>query len=126
MAAQVQITSIAKFMGQLRVIFNVVLTGSYPAGGDPTDFTNFVKASTFIGEVESIPTSLPPVALDFWSQDGNLDFQYTAVLGATIANSKLKISAADTFGTEFTAGAYSAPLKAAKITGEAIFNTPLL
>lgn len=126
MAAAVKITSVVKIPGQLRVQFNITLSGSYATGGDVIDFTNYTLDTSFQGEANQISTSQPPVALDIWDQSGNVVNQLSPVLGTTLANSKIKIGAASTFGTEFSAGAYSAGLLASKLVGEAVFNTPML
>ena len=54
--------------------------------------------------------------------NGNLLNQYTTVLGTAQNNSKLKVSAASTFGTEFSAGAYSAAILANVIGFSANFK----
>ena len=103
--------------------FNVTLTGNYPAGGETLDFTKASYDPSFIGVAGPLPiTSLPPIHISIEPNGGSsaatmLANQLVAVLGATLATCKLVISAASSFGTEFTAGAYSAGLLAMKISG---------
>lgn len=97
-------------------------SGNYVAGGDTIDFTSLTFGPNFSGLSGIIPSSQPPVELEAWSQNGNLVNQYVPIIGAALNNSKLKISAASTFGTEFTAGAYSAAILADIIGFRATFR----
>lgn len=121
MAAVVKILSISAAGPQLRVLFNITLSGNYPAGGDIIDFTQATKDPNFQGISEVVESSLAPQNLDVWDQGGLINNQVTAIRGTTPANCKVKIGAAASFGTEFSAGAYSAALLAATLTGEAVF-----
>lgn len=104
---------------QIRVLFNLILSGVYPAGGDTLDFTQIVQDATFQGLFGNIPSSQPPQQVDIWSQNGNLANHYYPVLGVLQTNSKVKIDSA--FNTELNAGAYPASVTGDKIIGEAIF-----
>lgn len=122
MAAKIQILNIAaQANGRLDVLFNIVLTGSYVAGGDIIDFTQAIKDPNFWGISEVIESSLAPASLDCWDAGGNLLNEVGAVKGTSQANCKIKLGAASTYGTEFSAGAYSAALLAATIQGQAVF-----
>jgi hypothetical protein len=137
MAAQVQIQSIDAAGQNIYVVFKVVLSGSYPTGGEPLNFTGsgtlpVIQDPTFIGLVAAIESSsLLQISVE--SQGGNLSFQYAAIITAagtpaTInpqTGVKLKISVDGTFGTEHSAAAYSGDTHRADqdtITGFAVFN----
>lgn len=134
MAAQVQITNVNGIGSSIYVTFNVVLTGSYVAGGDPLNFTSggtlpATADPTFIGLLAGVEgTSL--LNVDVWSQGGNIVNQLVAIVTKSgtpttinpATGAKLKIGAASGFGTEFSAGAYSAGLLADIITGMAVFT----
>jgi hypothetical protein len=90
------------------------LTGNYPAGGDVIDWTT----------LGFLPGSTQCLQASAWSINGNLVNQFVPVgSGSTALNAwKLKISAASSFGTEFTAGAYSAALLADTVAFVAVFR----
>lgn len=119
MATQVNIVSVQAVGQQLRVAFNLVLTGSYVTGGDTVDFTKALQDTTYVGLLAGIESSQGPISLDIWDAGGNIANTLNPVKGSAMNNSKLKIQSA--FNTEFSAGAYSAGLLAAVIEGEAIF-----
>lgn len=125
MALAISITSVIQGAQGMIVNFNVVPSGSYVAGGDVLDFTKATQDAAFQGIFTPIESSIAPLQLDIWPQGGSsastmLANQLIAVLGTTLANCKMIVSAAATFGTEFTAGAYSAGLLAMKITGSLV------
>jgi len=119
MAAKISVVSINSAGQQVRVAFNLVLTGNYPTGGDILDFTQILQDAAFQGIFGNIPSSQPPQQIDIWSQSGNLANHYYPVVGALQTNSKVKIDSA--FNTELNAGAYPAGVTGDKIIGEAIF-----
>lgn len=134
MAAQVQITNISSAGQSIYVTFNIVLTGSYPTGGDPLNFTPsgtlpVIADPTFIGIAPVIESS-SLLTIDINSVNGNLVNQFTPIVTKSgtpttinpATGVKLKISAASIFGTEFSAGAYSATLLADLVTGMAVFT----
>lgn len=118
----VSIQSVNAFDNIVNVSGVLILSGSYVSGGDTVNFTTAVQDANFTGLTPVIPSSQPPQDFDAWSENGNLVNQYCTVLGTTQANSKLKISAASTFGTEFSAGAYSAAILADTIAFQANFK----
>ena len=122
MAIQVSIQNINAFDNIITVSGLLLVTGNYVAGGDTIDFTKAVADPGFTGLTPVIPSSGPPQDLDVWSVGGNLVNQYCAVIGSGQNNSKMKVSAASTFGTEFTAGAYSAAILADTIAFQANFK----
>src|SRR5271168_587966 len=118
MAALVSISSINGAGQQLRVLFNIILSGNYPAGGDPISFATAVQDPAFAGMLGGVEASQAPVSLDCWDASGNIINDVHPVLGTTYVNSKVKFTASAA-GPEFTPGAYSAGLLASKILGEA-------
>ena len=123
MPLAISITSVeAGSLGVMFVGFNLTPSGNYPAGGDTLDFTAVTQDANFSGLLAAIEASLPPTQLAVWSQNGNLLFQYAPIIGAALNNSKLKIGASATFGTELSAGAYPAGITGDKITGTAQFR----
>ena len=100
----------------------LILSGNYVAGGDTINFATAVQDPNFTGLTPVIPSSQPPQDLDCWSIGGNLLNQYCAVVGTSQTNNKLKVSAASTFGSEFSAGAYSAAILADTIAFQANFK----
>lgn len=119
MALQVNIVSIEPVGPNLRVIFNVGVTGSYVSGGDTLDFTKALKDPSFIGIAEQIIASQGPLSLDVWSQGGNVADAIFPIRGAALNNSKVKF--ASSFGGELAAGAYPAGITGDTIGGEAVF-----
>lgn len=119
MAAKISVVSMNTVGQQIRVLFNLILSGNYPAGGDVLDFTQIVQDAGFQGIFGNIPSSQPPQQVDIWSQGGNLANHYYPVVGSLQTNSKVKIDSA--FNTELNAGAYPAAITGDKIIGEAIF-----
>src|SRR5271154_5430003 len=119
---QVSIQSVNAFDNIVTVSGLLLITGSYVTGGDTIDFTKAVADPNFTGLTPVIPSSGPPQDLDAWSMGGNLVNQYCTVVGTAQNNSKLKISAASTFGTEFSAGAYSAAILADTVAFQANFK----
>jgi hypothetical protein len=122
MATSVSITKVIADGQDCTVFFNLPLSGSYVAGGDTVDFTKAVQDAAFQGLAAQIPASLAPVSLSIWDASGNVANQIGGVLGSLQSNCKVKIGAASTFGTEFSAGVYSAGLLASKLEGCAVFH----
>lgn len=96
----------------VQVAGKLVFSGNYSTGGDTLDFSGVNSPISvdpaFQGLYPFIPSSGAPTDLDVWSVNGNLQFQYVPIQGSTLANSKVKLSASATFGTELAAGAYPA------------------
>ena len=122
MSAIVNIVKIVADGQDCTVFFNLPLTGSYVTGGDTVDFTKAVQDATFQGFSIQIPASAAPVQFDVWDASGNILNQIAPVIGTSQSNCKIKIGAASTYGTEFSAGAYSAGLLASKLEGFAVFH----
>ena len=112
---QVSIQSVDPFDNYVQVTGKLIPSGSYVTGGDTVNFTTAVEDPLFTGMTPAIPSSQPPFAFSAFSQGGNLVNQYASIIGATQATCKMKVSAASTFGTEFSAGAYSAVILADNI-----------
>jgi hypothetical protein len=131
MAAVVSIQTVDALGAEIYVSFNVNLSGSYVAGGDILNFTSggtnpAIQDPAYIGLIAAIESS-QLLQLDVWSQGGNLINQIVAnkVSSNPATGGKIKIGAASGFGTEFSAGAYSAGLLADSLTGFAIFTKML-
>jgi hypothetical protein len=122
MATSVSITKVIADGQDCTVYFNLPLTGSYVTGGDTVDFTKAVQDAAFQGMAAVIPASAAPISLEIWDASGNILNQIAPILGALQTNCKIKIGAASTFGTEFSAGVYSAGLLASKLEGRAVFH----
>ena len=92
----------------------IKLTGNYTASGDKIDWTT----------LGFLPGTTACLQCSVWSATGNLLNQFLAVGSITTALNAwlLKISAASTFGTEFSAGAYSAALLADTVAFTAAFR----
>ena len=121
MAISVSIQNVDSLDNMVQVTGRLILTGNYVTGGDTVDFTKAVQDALFTGLQPNIPSSLPPFNFDAWSQGGNLVNSFSTIIGTAQNNCKLKISAASTFGTEFSAGAYSAALLADNVAFMALF-----
>ena len=121
MAISVSIQSVDALDNMVQVTGKLILTGSYVTGGDTVNFTTAVQDPLFTGMQPNIPSSQPPFSFSAWSQGGNLLNTYAPIIGATQATCKLKICAASTLGTEFSAGVYSAALLADNVGFSAIF-----
>ena len=121
MAIVVSIQNVDALDNMVQVTGKLILSGSYVTGGDTVNFATAVQDPLFTGLQPNIPSSQPPFNFDAWSQGGNLLNSFAAVIGTAQTNCKLKISAASTFGTEFSAGAYSAALLADDVAFMAIF-----
>jgi len=133
MSAQVYIRTVEAQGQTIRVTGGITLTGSYVAGGDPLNFTGggtlpALQDPAFVGLIPAaISSNLTDLTVA--SQGGNLVNNFVATLTKTgtpatcnpATGAKLKICAASSFGTEFTAGAYSAALLADNIAFEATF-----
>ena len=115
MAISVSIQSVDALDNYVQVTGKLIPTGSYVAGGDTVNFTTAVQDPLFTGLTPAVPSSQPPFAFSAFSQGGNLVNSYSPIIGASQATCKLKVSAASTFGTEFSAGAYSAAILADNI-----------
>src|SRR5438270_710912 len=72
MAAVVSITSINSVGQQIRVAFNLILTGNYPTGGDTVNFATAVQDPAFVGMAAAVEALGAPISLDIWDQGGNL------------------------------------------------------
>jgi hypothetical protein len=121
MAISVSIQTVDAFDNCVVVSGKLLATGSYVTGGDTVNFTTAVQDPLFQGLQPSIPSSQPPSQFLVQSQGGNLVNTYSAIIGTQQTNCKLKVSAASTFGTEFSAGAYSAAILADNIGFSAVF-----
>lgn len=139
MAAQVQIQSIQANAAMIYVTFAVVLSGNYPTGGDPLNFTSggvlpAIQDPAYIGMAAAIESS-NLLNIDVWSQGG------AGVSGAnTVAYNpvrttsgspatcnpatgvKLKCGVLNTYGTEHAAAGYEAAYTGDQITGMAVFQ----
>jgi len=140
MAAQVQIQSVDAAGQNIYVVFKVVLSGNYVAGGDPLNFTGggtlpATQDPAFIGLVAAIESSsLLQISVE--SQGG------AQIAGASTTNYsslvspsgspttinpqtgvKLKVQAlGNNFSVEHAAAAYEAAYLNDIITGFAVFN----
>jgi hypothetical protein len=135
MPLQVSIQSVDALGAEIYVSFNLTPSGSYTTavGGDPLNFTSggtlpAVADPAYIGLAATIISS-QLLQCDVWSQGGNLVRQYVVnkTSSSPTSGSKLKLSAASTFGTEQTTAAYSslADVVADILTGFAIFTKML-
>lgn len=122
MAATATITKVVASEQDCTIYFNVALSGSYVAGGDTVNLVTAAQDAAFVGLVATVPSSTAPLSFAIWDAGGNIVNSVTPVKGTTPANGKVKFSAASTFGTEFSAGAYSAALLSATLQGMAVFN----
>ncbi|HEX3156798.1 MAG TPA: hypothetical protein VHV32_19370 [Candidatus Angelobacter sp.] len=133
MAAQVQITNVDASTQSIYVTFNVVLSGSYPTGGDLLNFATATADPQFVGLLAAVESS-SLINIDVWSMGGgtigasNL-VSYDPVVTksgtpATInpaSGIKLKVSALSAT-TEHAAGAYESQYTGDIITGMAVFT----
>ena len=123
MSISVSIQSIDETTKYLYVTGLLIASGNYPTGGDTCDFTAAVIDPDFTGPASlPLPTSKAPTQFTAESQGGLLGYQYVPVKGAALNNSKLKVSALNTFGTELSAGAYPAAVTGDSITFSAVFK----
>lgn len=103
------------------IMGNIALSGNYVAGGDTLDFTSAKLDPAFVGVNPPIlDSSVGPLQLDCWIQGGAntdaiLDYQLVPILGSALNNCKLMLGAEDSFGTEYTAGAYGSDVTGLKI-----------
>jgi len=121
MSLQVQITAIQGLdAGALGVSFNIIPSGSYVTGGDTLDFTKAIADPAFQGLLAQIISSQGPISLSVWDAGGLLANTPAAILGTTLANSKVKFLGS-AFNTELAACAYPGAITGSKQQGYAIF-----
>jgi hypothetical protein len=70
MAAQVQINNVEASGQAIYVSGFIVLTGNYPTGGDPLNFTTATADPTFVGLLPAIESS-GVLNVDVWSMGGS-------------------------------------------------------
>lgn len=140
MAAQVQIQSVKADGQVLYVTFVVVLSGNYPTGGDPLNFTSggvlpAIQDPAFIGMVAAVESS-NLLQADVWSQAGQQiagasSVSYDVVRATTgsppscnpATGLKLKVGAVGVNPTtEHAAAGYEAAYTGDSIAGMAIFT----
>jgi hypothetical protein len=142
MPAQVQITTIDATGDAIYATFNVVLTGAYPVGGDPLNFTGsgtlpVIADPAFVGLIAAIIGS-NLLNVDVWSQGGNslsAANQTAYSTACTKTNNvinpatgvKLKVTtlASPSTPAEHAAGAYEAAYLGDLVTGMAVFTKHL-
>ena len=122
MALITTITYISKSGGsQLRVGFKCVPSGNYTTGGDVLNLATAAQDAAFVGLAAAVEALGAPLALDVWSNNGNITTFYVPIAGTNPSNNKLKVATA--LGAEATGGAaYPASAIADIIVGEATFN----
>lgn len=101
---------------QLRIIANLVFSGSYPTGGDTCDLTQLIGQShlTRMAVFNNLPVDADE------GMGGGFDAEF--LIGSALNNGKLKIFTSG--GTELGAGAYSsgAPLLVASLNNNVEFT----
>lgn len=134
MPAQVSLQTIDALGAEIYVSFNVTLSGNYPTGGDPLNFSAggtlpATQDPSFIGLLAAVESS-QLLQFDVWDQSG------AAINGANSINvaavrasanpatgAKIKCGAlAASPTTEHAAAAYESQYTGASITGFAIFT----
>jgi hypothetical protein len=137
MAAQVSLQTVDALGAEIYVTFNVALSGNYPTGGDPLNFTSggtlpATQDAAYIGLVAAVESS-QLLQLDVWDQSG------AAINGANTINiaavksssnpatgGKIKAAAIQAQGTskdaEHAASGYEPAYTGAQITGFAVFS----
>jgi hypothetical protein len=104
--------------GQIRVGFNMTLSGNYVPGGDTINFATATQDPAFVGMVAAVEALGAPISMDVWDAGGGLQSGLFAVIGTNPTNCKMKVATA--FNTEAGAVAYSG-LGIVKPVGEAVF-----
>jgi len=94
------VTGVNPVGNQLRVLTNLVFTGSYPTGGDTIDLTTIIGQGHGIGI--AVFNNLPLQADPSMGAGFGAEF----IPGAALNNGKLKLFT--TAGTELAAGTYAA------------------
>ncbi len=124
MAIKVSIQNVSKLsggQGGLLVSGVLIASGNYPAGGDILDFTAAVADPSLVGGAGAfLECSLPLQQLDIWSQAGIITVGYSAVVGTTQKNCKVKVITA--FGVEAGAGPYSGIASGVVLTDNIAFQ----
>lgn len=125
---------IEKHAKSLRIFISVVLTNGatiYVAGGDPIDLTALFGTAGLPGY--SFPTASLPEKIEFQSNKPTGSAQSAALFwyeyapGTTLANGKIQVytgAAAQSGGTELTAGNYPAGVLGDVIEGEIVIPVP--
>lgn len=140
MPAQVSLQTVDALGAEIYVSFNVVLSGNYPTGGDPLNFTSgaplpATQDPAYIGLVAAVESSTG-LQCDAWSQSGgsinganSTNYCINKVSTNPNGGFKLKCAALVAQGTakdaEHAAGAYEAAYTGDNITGFAIFTKML-
>lgn len=91
----------------LNVIGTVVLTGSYPTGGDPLDLTG-----------KGIQTAQKPIIARIDTRTGG--FKTTYIPGTSLANGKVKVMVNDAGGANAAMGEHTAASYVAGLTGDTL------
>lgn len=133
MPAQIQITNVDAGSQSIYVTFNIVLTGNYPTGGDPLDFTAAIQDPQFQGLLPAVEGS-SCLNIDVWGMGGGAiaasnQTNYDAVVTKTGTPAvispktgiKLKVAGLGVF-TEHAAGAYESQYLTDLLTGMAVFT----
>jgi len=94
------VTGVNAIGNQLRVLTNLVFTGSYPTGGDTIDLTTLIGQGhgSGVAVFNNMPLQATP------SLGGGIDAEF--IPGSALNNGKLKLFTAG--GTELGAGTYAA------------------
>lgn len=137
MPAQVSLQTVDALGAEIYVSFNVALSGNYPTGGDPLNFTSggtlpATQDAAFVGLLAAVESS-QLLQLDVWDQSGAAINGANTINVAAVKSSanpatggKIKVAALQTQGTskdaEHAASAYEAAYTGASITGFAIFS----
>jgi len=138
MAAQVSIQAVDAAGQNIYVVFKVTLSGNYPTGGDPLNFTSggtlpVTQDAAFVGLVAAVESSgLIQVFVEsqnrgFINGGNTVNYSPVVTLGANnLINPqngvKLVCGVLNTYGTEHSAGAYEAAYTGDIITGYALFT----
>jgi hypothetical protein len=137
MPAQVSLQTVDALGAEIYVTFNVALSGNYPVGGDPLNFTSggtlpATQDPAYIGLLAAVESS-QLLQLDVWDQSGNAINGANTINVAAVKSStspatggKIKVAALQSQGTskdaEHAASAYEAAYTGASITGFAVFS----
>jgi hypothetical protein len=119
MPAQIQINNVDATGAVICVTGYIILSGNYPTGGDPLNFTTAIADPSFVGMLPAVESS-GLLNLDVWSMGGSMiaagnstDYDVVCVKAGSPAlispatGAKLKVGTLGTSPTtEHAAGAY--------------------
>ena len=107
MAVTLTLTDIDPGTTQLYVFGTVQLSGNYPSGGDPVDWTQLAKQVAMRGQTVESSMADPaygPLQANFTVQGGTPN-QYQMQQGTLASNWKMRGYSTGSTGAEFTGGA---------------------